>query len=324
MFKIPPPNYTQTPNDLFDHWLPHLGEAELKVLLVIMRKTFGWHKTHDVISSSQLAKHTGMTEESVIKAARSLQGKGVITRDVIGPIGKQQTIYALVVEQYSNNSYPSVESRGPLGLDPPDQTEAQKKPLLKENIQKKQQQSDAHAQEEKKTAAVFSEPVKYEVKKPEIWPMLEKVEIPTYDKKEITKFYSQEDTEHGVMWLATNTKVLKVGAAAALKWACKTKPEIEKPKKAEKEKPPTDPSCFNKAYYRQIAKFAYDKGVNFRKERLIDDGPVDHIKTEHEKIFYKDVSFLEQLACFLRKKGIKCLDLFDTITKCQCDLGRQL
>ncbi len=131
--KIPPPNYTQTPNDLFDHWLPLLGEGELKVLLVIMRKTFGWHKTHDVISVSQLAKYTGLREETVITAAKSLQSKGVIRREVIGPIGKQQTIYSLIIEEDSNNSYPSDGPRGPLGLDGGGQTEAQKKPNTKEN-----------------------------------------------------------------------------------------------------------------------------------------------------------------------------------------------
>ena len=126
--KISAPNYTQTPNDLFDYWLPHLGEGELKVLLVIMRKTFGWHKTHDDISISQLSKYTGMLEETVIKATKSLQSKGVITREVTGPNGKQKTKYSLVVsEDNSNNSYPSVEPRTPLGLDRGVSTEAQKK-----------------------------------------------------------------------------------------------------------------------------------------------------------------------------------------------------
>lgn len=131
--KITPPNYTQTPNDLFDHWLPLLGEGELKVLLVIMRKTFGWHKTHDAISVSQLAKYTGMLEETVISAAKSLQKKGVITREVVGTPGKQQTIYSLVIADNSNNCDPSVKPRGPLGSDGGGSTEAQKKPIPKEN-----------------------------------------------------------------------------------------------------------------------------------------------------------------------------------------------
>lgn len=136
--KITPPNYTQTPNDLFDKWLPILGEAELKVLLVIMRKTFGWHKIRDFISISQLSSITGMLEETVVKAAKSLQNKGVIKRIVVGEKGKQQTIYELIIEEDSNKSYPSVEPRGelstPLGLDPLGSTEAQKKGSPKESF----------------------------------------------------------------------------------------------------------------------------------------------------------------------------------------------
>ena len=44
------PRYTQVPDQLFDEWLPHLSEAELKVLLYIMRRTFGWKKDVDAIS----------------------------------------------------------------------------------------------------------------------------------------------------------------------------------------------------------------------------------------------------------------------------------
>jgi hypothetical protein len=39
------PNYTQVPDELFDEQLPHLSGAELKVLLYIMRRTFGFKKT---------------------------------------------------------------------------------------------------------------------------------------------------------------------------------------------------------------------------------------------------------------------------------------
>ena len=33
------PNYTQVPDALFDELLPHLGDAELRVLLYIVRRT---------------------------------------------------------------------------------------------------------------------------------------------------------------------------------------------------------------------------------------------------------------------------------------------
>src|SRR6267154_6080582 len=104
--RMPALNYTQTPNDLFDHWLPFLGEAELKVLLVVMRKTLGWHKIRDEISASQLSKITGMIEETVVKAAKSLQKRGIITRQLTGPIGKQRVVYSLVMPEDSNNSDP--------------------------------------------------------------------------------------------------------------------------------------------------------------------------------------------------------------------------
>lgn len=103
--RIPAPSHTQTPNDLFDHWLPHLNESELKVLLVIIRKTFGWHKERDRISISQLQRLTGLSEPSVLGAVKSLISKGVIHKQTVGEIGKQQSFYELVVEE-SNNSYP--------------------------------------------------------------------------------------------------------------------------------------------------------------------------------------------------------------------------
>lgn len=102
--KIYAPNTTQTPNDLMDHWLPHLTESELKVLLVIFRKTFGWHKVRDKISISQLMTLTGLAKHSVINAGKTLYQKGLILREVFGPNGKQETYFELVIEEVSNNS----------------------------------------------------------------------------------------------------------------------------------------------------------------------------------------------------------------------------
>jgi phage replication O-like protein O len=144
--KISPPNYTQTPNDLFDRWLPHLGEAELKVLLVIMRKTFGWHKKRDRISITQLSDITGLLRETVISATKSLQSKGMIIKDVIGPIGKQETHYELVITEDSNNSYQSVKPTPLVGLDPLGSTDSQKKASYTKET----------AAKEKETAAAFS------------------------------------------------------------------------------------------------------------------------------------------------------------------------
>jgi hypothetical protein len=63
-FEIP--QHTQTPNSFFDETLPQIKSiAELKVMLAIMRMTFGWRKFSDTISMSQLEKLTGLTHQGV-------------------------------------------------------------------------------------------------------------------------------------------------------------------------------------------------------------------------------------------------------------------
>jgi hypothetical protein len=41
------PNYTPVPDELFDEQLPDLSGAELKLLLYIIRRTFGFKKESD-------------------------------------------------------------------------------------------------------------------------------------------------------------------------------------------------------------------------------------------------------------------------------------
>ncbi len=62
---IEKPNYTQTPNILFDKIMCTLNESELKVFLAIIRKTFGWQKTHDRISFTQIEEMTGLSRQSI-------------------------------------------------------------------------------------------------------------------------------------------------------------------------------------------------------------------------------------------------------------------
>lgn len=61
------PTHTQTPNALFDEVLPKIDSfSELKVLMAIIRKTFGWHKDEDLLSLSQLVDLTGLSRQGVI------------------------------------------------------------------------------------------------------------------------------------------------------------------------------------------------------------------------------------------------------------------
>jgi len=80
------------PDELFDELLSELSGAELKVLLYVVRRTFGFKRDSDHISLSQMVsgitkkdgtildKGTGLSKESVSKAAKSLVEKGILSR----------------------------------------------------------------------------------------------------------------------------------------------------------------------------------------------------------------------------------------------------
>lgn len=68
-----PLHYTQVPDALFDQQLSRLSHAELKVVLWIMRCTFGWKKERDAISLTQLQRATGLSRQSVAAATQSLE-----------------------------------------------------------------------------------------------------------------------------------------------------------------------------------------------------------------------------------------------------------
>src|SRR5712692_6896454 len=84
------PNYTLVPDELFDQQLPDLSGAELKVLLYVMRRTFGFKKDSDNISLSQmlsgiktrdgrqLDRGVGLSKPTLLKALRELIKKGIL------------------------------------------------------------------------------------------------------------------------------------------------------------------------------------------------------------------------------------------------------
>src|SRR5436305_14963330 len=86
------PRYTPTPDQLFDELLApgRLTEAELRVLLYIVRRTFGWKKDSDTISLAQITDGivkrdgtrldwgAGVAKSSAVRAVKGLEAKGVI------------------------------------------------------------------------------------------------------------------------------------------------------------------------------------------------------------------------------------------------------
>lgn len=73
------PTHTKVPNELFE-LIPTLREAELRVLLFIVRKTHGWHKESDSLSLSQIMEGTGLSRPAVASATESLHERGIVIK----------------------------------------------------------------------------------------------------------------------------------------------------------------------------------------------------------------------------------------------------
>lgn len=111
--------FTAIPNEVFDVLMPILGEAELKVLMYIYRRTIGFGKNFDAISLEQftdgirrkdgsiLDNGTGLSRPSVLKGIALLLEKELIwTEKRYGENGKSQvTIYGVRLAEDRNATF---------------------------------------------------------------------------------------------------------------------------------------------------------------------------------------------------------------------------
>ena len=79
------PNTTPTPNWLYNGEMQKMNETELKVVLLVTRKTLGWfdpltseRKSQDYISQSQFMKYTGQGNKAISRAIQSCVEHGWI------------------------------------------------------------------------------------------------------------------------------------------------------------------------------------------------------------------------------------------------------
>ena len=90
LWDLPSRGFTAIPHDLLDWLAPRLSEAELRVLLYICRRTYGFMKKSDKISLNQfcdgptsrsgeaLDLGTGLSRQGVLNGLAGLELKGVI------------------------------------------------------------------------------------------------------------------------------------------------------------------------------------------------------------------------------------------------------
>jgi len=122
------PNFTQVPDEAIDQLMPRLSGAEFKVLLYIIRRTYGFKKSADDISlkqmvegiktreGKQLDSGTGLTKETVTLAVKHLVEQRVITarRNQSERRGDEATTYQLQFQvPVSENPTPRVGKSDP-------------------------------------------------------------------------------------------------------------------------------------------------------------------------------------------------------------------
>lgn len=90
------PNYTQTPNELFD-LLPLMKYAELKVTLVTIRETLGYHRASAALSQADMQRLTGLSVPAILTGANAAEERGTLTR-TYGADGKAVWTLNLVGE----------------------------------------------------------------------------------------------------------------------------------------------------------------------------------------------------------------------------------
>lgn len=103
------PTFTQVPDEVFDELMPRLSGSEFKVLMYIVRRTFGFKKDSDSISLSQMTdgirtrdgrqldRGAGLARSTAVAALNSLVDKGIISavRNQSDERGFEATTYTL-------------------------------------------------------------------------------------------------------------------------------------------------------------------------------------------------------------------------------------
>jgi phage replication O-like protein O len=71
--------HTKIANELLDAVIGHdFSKRQLKILLFVMRKTYGWNKSEDDIARSQITEATGLANPHVTTALQELQAANVL------------------------------------------------------------------------------------------------------------------------------------------------------------------------------------------------------------------------------------------------------
>ena len=92
---FPEPNYTQTPNDFFG-MVSDMSDAELRVTIVMIRETFGFHRDSFKMGVSKLADAAGLSRQGTLDGTAAAEKRGTFRR--INPDTNKEAEWELVID----------------------------------------------------------------------------------------------------------------------------------------------------------------------------------------------------------------------------------
>lgn len=85
-------NATSVPNFVIDDLMPRLRDTEFRLLLVVLRQTWGWRKERDWLTHSQLKRRTGRSSAALSKAITVLvRANLILVRNRAGQVLESPT-----------------------------------------------------------------------------------------------------------------------------------------------------------------------------------------------------------------------------------------
>jgi hypothetical protein len=93
---FPEPNHTQTPNDFFE-MLPDMESSEVRVSLVMIRQTYGFHRGSFKMGIGKLADAAGLSRGAAKDGAEAAEKRGTFRRSNPDELGEAE--WELVIGQ---------------------------------------------------------------------------------------------------------------------------------------------------------------------------------------------------------------------------------
>lgn len=151
-------NFTMVDNVVFDHLMAVCDPGVFKLVMFIIRKTVGYHKSADRISLSQFADATNMAMSTIGENMQKALEMGLIIRTAVGNsyLYSLNSDYEIEIQEPESDhytpTYPSITT--PIsGKTPPNLPESGKKTYRNPVIQNKERNSDLRSAKGQNAAA---------------------------------------------------------------------------------------------------------------------------------------------------------------------------